>query len=493
MNVNSVFETFLEKVGEYGVVEEIKHPIATLSGLPKAKPNEIILLETGEIGEVFVVDRDSVKVMIFSNRPVRVGTRVTRTDQILSIPVGEELIGQVITPLGEPILNRANFKAPTTMREIDQAVKRVDQRVRIDEPLNTGVAIIDLLIPLGKGQRELVIGDRKTGKTAFFNTIIKQQIREGALVIYAAIGKKKGEIKRLVEYFQTSGMLKQMIFVATDSQDASTSIFLTPFSAMTIAEYFRDKGIDVLVLFDDLTTHAKFYREVSLLSNRFPGRDSYPGDIFFTHAKLLERSGKCKIGDGSKSASITCLPVVETILADLTGYIQTNLMGITDGHIFFDSNVFANGRRPAVNVGLSVTRVGKQTQSKLKKQISSELTAFLASYEKMQSFSHFGAELSSDMVKNLNRGKKLYEFFEQHFDLAMPVEVQLCMLGLIWNGTLDATTKDELNEMKRKMVQKYEDATVQKRLQEISGVDTFQELVERVVAAKDELIALCKT
>lgn len=490
---NNAFNTFLDRIGEFGVVEEIKHPIATLSGLPKAKPSEIVLLETGEIGEVFMIDRESVKVMIFSNTPVRVGTRVVRTDNVLSIPVGDELIGQVITPLGVPIINRQNFRPPATMREVDQSVKRVDERARIDEPLNTGVAVIDLLIPLGKGQRELVIGDRKTGKTAFFNTVIKQQIREGAVVIYAAIGKKKGEIKRLVEYFQSAGVLEKMIFVATDSQDASSSIFLTPFSAMTIAEYFRDKGRDVLVLYDDLTTHAKFYREVSLLSNRFPGRDSYPGDIFFTHAKLLERAGKCKIGDGSRSASITCLPIVETILADLTGYIQTNLMGITDGHIFFDSNVFANGRRPAVNVGLSVTRVGKQTQSKLKKQISSELTAFLASYEKMQSFSHFGAELSRDMIKNLKRGQKLYEFFEQHYDLVMPVEVQLCMLGLVWNGAFDNTTKDELNQYKRNIVKNAENEVILKKLAEISGVEKFSELVENVTKHQEDLLNLCKT
>lgn len=489
----SVFDQFLEKIGEFGIVEEIKHPIATLSGLPHAKPNEIVLTEEGDIGEVFSVERDSVKVMIFAKNPVSVGTRVTRTDNVLSIPVGEELIGRVLNPLGTPIFRAQGYKPPSEMRELEQDVKRVDERARIDEPLNTGVAAIDLLIPLGKGQRELVIGDRKTGKTAFLNTVIRQQLAEGAMVVYAAIGKKKSEIKRMVEYFDQTGMLKNMIFIATDSQDASSTVFLTPYSAMTIAEWFRERGQDVLLLFDDLTTHAKFYREVSLLSNRFPGRDSYPGDIFFTHAKLLERAGKCKVSGGKKVAAITCLPIVETIQGDFTGYIQTNLMGITDGHIFFDSNVFYNGRRPAINVGLSVTRVGKQTQSKLKKQISSELTAFLASYEKMQSFSHFGAELSKEMTQNLKRGEKLYDLFNQHYDMVIPVDVQLVLLGLAWIGAFDENSSDDIDHYKKCMVEKSKDPKIAAMLKNLTSVDKFEQLTENVTKVKDELLNLCKT
>jgi F-type H+-transporting ATPase subunit alpha len=488
----SAFESFLEKVGEFGIAQEIKHPIVTLSGLPHAKPNEIVLTESGQLGEVFSIERDSVKVMIFSKDPIRVGTRVTRTGSILSIPVGDELLGQVINPLGEAIYKAAGYRPPTFMREIDQEVKKINERARIVDPLNTGIAVIDLLVPMGKGQRELVLGDRKTGKTAFLNTIIKQQVKEGALVVYAMIGKKKGEIKRMVEYFEAEKILPRMIFIATDSQDASSSIFLTPFSAMTIAEYYRERGQDVLLLFDDLTTHAKFYREVSLLSNRFPGRDSYPGDIFFTHAKLLERAGNVKIGEKG-SAAITCLPIVETIQGDLTGYIQTNLMGITDGHIYFDSNVFYNGRRPAINVGLSVTRVGKQTQSKLKKQISSQLTAFLASYEKMLSFSHFGAELSKEMIQNLKRGEKLYHFFDQHFDMVIPQEVQLTMLAMVWNGVFHESTKDEIVAYRKNLVAHSNDPKVGDMLKKITAVDKFEELIENVSKIQDDLFALCKT
>lgn len=487
----ATYASYLEKSGEYGVVEEIKHPIITTSGLPHVQPNELVICETGELGQVFTIDRTSVKILLFSKKPVKVGTKVTRTQQTVAVPVGTELIGQVINPLGQPLSSEHTFTKPKQVRELDQDVKKIHERARITLPLTTGTSVVDLMVPLGKGQRELVIGDRKTGKTSFLNTLIRQQIKEGAIVIYAAIGKKKGEIKKMVEYFQKNKFMDKLLFIGTDSQDPASLIFLTPLTAMSIAEYLRDQGQNVVVLFDDLTTHAKFYREVSLLAERFPGRDSYPGDIFYTHAKLLERAGNFQHEKGP--VSITCLPLVETIEGDLTGYIQTNLMGITDGHIFFDSNAYYNGRRPAINISLSVTRVGKQTQTSLKKEINRELSAFLAMYEKMQNFSHFGAELSPQVVSTLKRGEKLYEFFDQHFDLAIPVDVQIVLVGLVWIGFFDEFNRSEFDHCKQHMSEQYENETHKKLISELASSESFQRLIDSVTSKKDEIAAICKT
>lgn len=486
------FDTLLEETGEFGIVQEIKHPIVTLSGLPHAKPSEVVLTENGVLGEVYSIEKNAIKIFIFSKDPLKVGTKVVRTNLYLAVHVGEELLGHVITPLGDPMFRNDEFKKPKELRELDQDVRKIHERARIVKPLSTGVTVVDLMVPLGKGQRELVIGDRKTGKTAFLNTIIRTQIAEGSVVIYAAIGKKKGEIKRMVEYFQKEDLMKNMIMVATDSQDPPSLIFQTPYTAMTIAEYFRDKGQDALVLFDDLTTHAKFYRELALLGDRFPGRDSYPGDIFYVHAKLLERAGNIRFGEDGASA-ITCLALVETIEGDLTGYIQTNLMGITDGHIFFDSNAFYNGRRPAINIAISVTRVGKQTQTKLKKEVGRILSAFLAKYEKIQNFSQFGTELSPDVIQTLKRGEKLYELFDQHYDMALPGSVQLILLGMVWLGIFDHEQPGSMDNYKRSLIDGYKKEEIRTKLDTFVQAESFDQLVTNIKTHAEEIIILCKT
>jgi F-type H+-transporting ATPase subunit alpha len=477
-----MFDEALHKTQEVGIVTHINHPIVKVSGLPHAKPHEVVICETGQTGEVFSVDKETITIYLFSKDIVHIGTKIARTDTILSIGVGKELMGRAVNPLGQLLFRDESYSPPSQQRTLDQDVKKVQDRVRINQPLRTGVAVADLLVPLGKGQRELVIGDRKTGKTSFLLTAMRNQIYEGNTVIYCAIGKKKSEIKQIIEYFEENKLLNKMVIIATDSQDPSSLIYLTPFVGMTLAEYFSDQGEDALVLFDDLTTHAKFYRELSLLGGRFPGRDSYPGDIFYIHAKLLERAGTYKHPE-KKEVSITCLPVIETVEADLTGYIQTSLMGITDGHIFFDSNVFSNGRRPAVNIALSVTRAGKQTQSKLKKDINSNLSAFLAKYEKLQNFSHFGAELSPDIVKNLKRGEKLYEFFNQHYDLSIPEEIQLMFLALIWLGIYDHETGNIIEERVKSFVELYKSSQAtqyREYFTKLVAVDTFQDLQNAV-------------
>jgi F-type H+-transporting ATPase subunit alpha len=411
--------------------------------------------------------------------------QVVRTDTFLSIPVGKELLGKVINPLGQSFSENQKFTPPKELREIDTQVLGISSRARIKKPLATGVSIIDMIIPLGKGQRELVIGDRKTGKSTFLLSTIKRQAQEGVITIYAAIGRKHSEIKQLQEFLEQEKILDKAIIVATSSHDSPSLIFLTPYSAITIAEYFRDQGQDVLLVLDDLSAHARFYREISLVGKRFPGRDSYPGDIFYVHAKLIERAGNFKY-EKTRDVAITCLPVIETIEGDLTSYVATNLMGMTDGHIFFDSNMYYKGRRPAINTALSVTRVGKQTQSTLKREINNKLNAFLAQHEKLQNFSHFGAELSDDVKRTLRIGDQLYTFFDQHYSLILPEEVQLIVFAMIWQGLFEQ--EEKIGIAKIKMTELFKKEEYKKFYSELIGVATFDEFIENITKHKDKLV-----
>lgn len=480
---------FIKAIGEYGVVREIMDPIVTIVGLPHVKAREIVLFEKGTIGEVFTINKEDVEVLVYFSNNLTIGEQVVRTDETIRVSIGKGLLGKVIDPLGSIIYPMSDKTIEQETRAIDQKPLGISYRERITRPFFTGTSIVDLLIPLGKGQRELIIGDRKTGKSAFLLTAIKQQINEGAVVIYAAIAKKKSDIKGLQEFFDREGIMDKSIIVASDPHDSPSLIFLTPYTAMTIAEYFRDRGIDVLLIFDDLTSHAKFYREIALLGRRFPGRDSYPGDIFYVHAKLIERAGNFKHPKKGQ-ASITLLPVVETIEGDLAGFIPTNIMGMTDGHIFFDSDAYYKGRRPAINISLSVTRVGRQTQSPLKRDITREITAFLISFEKMQSYAHFGAELSEKVKNIIKTGEKLQTFFNQHYTLTVPEEVQLILLAFVWLHHLDSIPDQKIDELRRKFVDLYEDKKFRRLLRDITNVEKFDELLLRVTKNKDEFIKL---
>lgn len=448
------FATYLKKTKEVGYVEEVAHAIVHASGLPGAVPKEVVVFESGEFGEIVSLSNDSVEIITFSKRPVRVGTRVTRTNESLAVGVGEELLGSVIDPLGNSLDQSKPVKKPKEHRIIDVVPSGIQTRKRIKRPCDTSVALVDLVVPIGKGQRELVIGDRKTGKTTFLLQTVRSQAKSGSICIYAAIGKKKLDVKKVEEYFVKNGIAKQTIIVASTSHDPAGLIFLTPYSAMTIAEYFRDQGKDVLIVLDDLSTHAKFYREIALLGRRFPGRNSYPGDIFHTHARLLERAGNF-LGMKGESA-ITCIPVAETTQGDLSGYIQTNLMAMTDGHIYFDSDFFAKGRRPSINPFLSVTRVGRQTQSPLRREINRELISFLTLYEKMQLFIHFGAELSETIRKTLTTGEKIIVFFDQPARDAAAPTLQIFLFSLMWIGAWQTKTIGDMRADMKKLTEAYQ-------------------------------------
>jgi F-type H+/Na+-transporting ATPase subunit alpha len=429
----NLFQQYLEKTGEMGTITEVLHTIIHVVGLPHAAPNELVLCETGEFGQILSLTPEFVEIMIFSKSPIRVGTRVTRTERRLEIPTGPELLSRTIDPFGSPLDQNKPFNRPQEIRPVDIIPGGISTRKRISTPFHTGMTLVDMMVPLGKGQRELVVGDRKTGKTYFIMQTMLYQARQGTLCIYAAIGKKKIEIKRAEEFFQKERIIQNTIIVASSSHDPVGVIYMTPYTAMAIAEYFKDQGRDVLVIMDDLSTHAKFYREISLLGKRFPGRNSYPGDIFYTHARLLERAGNFITEKGE--SSITCLPVVETTQGDLSGYIQTNLMSMTDGHIYFDIDLFTKGRRPSINTFLSVTRVGRQTQSELDRSVNRELNTFLTLYEKMQSFVHFGAELTTSVKETIKQGERVMEFFTITSEQTVPHDLQLILFSLLWQGT----------------------------------------------------------
>jgi len=486
--MDQLFQQYLHKTGEYGVVIQVSHPIVIVEGLPGVKTHEVIMFEGGQKGEVFTINRGKIEARVFSHEPVKVGTKVTRTDQLLSVPAGPELLGHTINPLGEPLDPSVPFTKPKNLRDLDAKPVGISGRQKITQQLVTGVSLLDLMIPLGRGQRELIIGDRKTGKTSVLLSTIKKQAEEGLVAIYAAIAKKKSDIKKLQEFFIQEKIYNRVIIVATSSFDSPSLIYQTPYAAMAIAEYFKEQGQHTLLVLDDLTTHAKFYRELSLLARRFPGRDSYPGDIFYVHSKLLERAGNFK-HPTKKEVSLTCLPVVEIVEGDLTSYVSTNVMGITDGHIYFDSNMYYKGMRPAVNIPLSVTRVGRQTLDKLTREINKTLTAFLSSYDKLQNLSHFGQELTDDVKHSLIRGDMVYNFFNQPYQLTIPAKVQMVILSLILQDVI--STKEMLDELRTKLTEAYKNPEVQKTIDGLTKTNDVKEFDANVMRMKDQILTLC--
>lgn len=487
------FQQQLEQVKEFGVVQSIVSPIVFVAGLPGASLYEIILFETGEMGQVFLMEKDQIHVLVFTTTAPKVGTRCTRTGKYASVPVGPELFGKIIDPLGKPFSESEEYVRPKEERYVEARAPGMQERATVKTPFLTGVTIVDMMVPLGKGQKELIIGDRKTGKTSFLLSTLKNQILNGGIAVYAAIGKKKADIKAVLDYFKREGLLSKIIIVATSSYDSPSLIFLTPYAGATIAEYFKDQGQDVVLVLDDLSTHAKFYREIALLSKRFPGRDSYPGDIFYTHARLLERAGNFKHPSG-KEVSLTMLPVADIIEGDFTGFIATNLMGMTDGHIFFDSNAYYQGRRPAVNIALSVTRVGRQASPKILRSITRELTAFLTLYNRMQDLSHFGAELTDAVKQVLRTGDVIYKLFEQTDNVIVPPGVQLLMFAMIWLKMFDdATVMENVPIYRENLINAYQNPQNKELIDKAVGVETFNELLGAVNGKKTELLTIATT
>jgi len=470
------FTAYLNETEEIGFVEQVADVIIYVSGLPKVKPEEIVVFETGEFGQVFSVQPNYVEILVFSKKHIKQGTRVTRTNEVLKVPVGYELLGRVIDPLGKSIGSIKPLKTPLQKRPIDIPAAGIVKRRSVTKPFETGILLVDLTIPLGHGQRELIVGDRKTGKTSFLTRTILNQTRRGNICIYAAIGKKKLDVKRIEEFFAQNGVLDKIVIIASGSGDSTGVIYLTPYTAMTISEYFRDEGKDVLLVLDDLSSHAKFYREISLLGRRFPGRNSYPSDIFYTHAKLMERAGNFITDKGE--ASITCLTVAETSAGDLSGYIETNLMSMTDGHLYFDKDLFYLGRRPAINPFLSVTRVGRQTQTQLRRDVSREIMSFLSLYQKMQSFIHFGAELNESIKATLATGEMIIHFFNQAINEAIPINLQIVAFSMLWANLWERQDTAVIRKQLHQMLDAYNfDKKIRARIDKLVENDSFNKLL----------------
>ncbi len=479
------FDFYLEKIGEIGFVEESLRSIVYVSGLPEVHPNEVVLFENNDLGHVFSIYPEKVEVVLLTGSDLKVGTKVVRTGEFLNFGVGEGLLGRFVDPLGRPFDHKGEIKI-TEFRRIEGRSPRLVERREVEKPLETGVTIVDLVVPLGKGQRELVIGDRKTGKTDFLLQTVLHQANKGTICIYTSIGQKIVDIKRLYEFFLEKKILEKLVIIASTSSSPTGLIFLTPYSAMSLAEFFRDQGRDVLIILDDMTTHARAYREISLLARRFPGRSAYPGDIFYIHSRLVERAGNFKNG------SITCLPVAESILGDISGFLQTNLMAMTDGHIFFDIDLYNQGKRPAVNPFLSVTRVGHQTQTPLQRDVSRQLLSFLVQYERMKEFLHFGAEVGETARNILSLGAKIDIFLNQEPDEIVPLNINIILLASIWAGMFNTTKDEDLKRALKTIVLEYltNNKYRQKVDQLIQKTNTLSELIDYIKKNKEFVLEI---
>lgn len=468
------FNYYLGEVGEVGFVQQCVHSLVYAAGLPRVHPKELVVFENGDIGQVLSLNPETVQILLLSHAHIKVGSQVARTNEYLKIPVCNDLLGKTINPLGN-ILSTSKPIQNVSYEDIDKPPPSLSERIAIDKQLETGVALVDLIIPLGKGQRELIVGDRKTGKTEFLLQTIITQASKGTICIYAVIGQKQSDILKFDEFFQNNGIRNNTIIVASSSSDASGLIFLTPYTAMTVAEYFRNLGMDVLLILDDMTTHARTYREISLLGRRFPGRGSYPGDIFYMHAKLVERAGNFTKG------SITCLPVAESVMGDLSGYIQTNLMSMTDGHIFFDIDLYNQGKRPSINPFLSVTRVGRQTQSHFNRDLSGTITSFLVLYERMKQFMHFGSEAGENVRSILQQGERLDVFFNQGTEQVWYLGITNLIVGCLWAGKFNDIRPNDLKAKYEAMIDMY------------LGKEDYRKRVDALISSSNQFSDLVNT
>ena len=475
------FNSYLASTGEVGFVDRVVSSLVYVQGLPGIRPEELVMFESGEIAQTTAIFEEGIELLNLSRTQIKVGSRVARTGSSLQIPVGDALLGSSINPLGHSLNPAKPFSPMKEMRPVDVMPQGISTRSRITRPCNTGISLIDLMIPLGKGQRELIIGDQKTGKTRVLLRTLLTQVREGSIGIYAAIGKSQFAIQQIGEQLGRMGIMDQMIIIASSPHDGSGIIFLTPYTAMSVAEYFRDHGRDVIVMLDDLSIHANVYREISLLGRRFPGRNSYPGDMFYLHSKLLERAGNF-IHKEKGETSITCLPVTEAPQGDISGSIQTNLMSMTDGHLFFDHRLFLEGRRPAINPFISVTRVGRQTQSRLQQDIARELTSFLRSMEKIHTFKSFGAEMNEQIRRALEKEDRMIQFFDQTAYDTIPSSIQIVLFALAWSDLWREKSKSDIRFLIQKIIFLSDTKPeVKKRADDfVAGSDSIDSLLVRI-------------
>lgn len=453
-----------------GTVTEVGDGIARVSGLSEAMMSEMLEFET-EKGKVYGValnlEEDSVGAILLGEYSgIKEGNKVKALKRILEVPVGESLVGRVVNPLGKAVDTKGDVESDK-FYPIEKIAAGVMARQSVFEPVQTGIKAIDSMVPIGRGQRELIIGDRQIGKTAIaIDTIINQK-GENMKCIYVAIGQKESKIANIVAKLEEAGAMEYTTIVLSGASDPSALSYIAPYAGCAMAEYFLDKGEDVLIVYDDLSKHAVAYREISLLLRRPPGREAYPGDVFYLHSRLLERS--CKLNEEHGGGSITALPVIETQAGDVSAYIPTNVISITDGQIYLEPDLFYQGNRPAINAGLSVSRVGSAAQTKAMKKVAGKMRLEAAQYRELAAFAQFGSDLDEETTAKLERGKRIVEIFKQDQFEPISVEKQVLIFFSVSNGLLDNIPVEKINEFEKGLYA-YAD---------ISGTDVLKEIKEK--------------
>ncbi|MFB3820360.1 MAG: F0F1 ATP synthase subunit alpha [Candidatus Methylomirabilales bacterium] len=473
-------------VAEVGTVIEVGDGIARLYGLEKAMAMEMLEFPNGVMGMVLNLEEDNVGAVLLGNETlIKEGDQVRRTGRIASVPVGDALVGRVVNALGQPVDGKGPIEA-RELRPIERFAPGVVDRRPVKEPLQTGIKAIDAMIPIGRGQRELIIGDRQTGKTAIAVDTILNQKGKDVFCFYVATGQKRSTVAQVVKVLEEAGAMAYTTVVVASASEPAPLQYISPYTGCTMGEYFRDSGRHALCIYDDLTKHAAAYRQLSLLLRRPPGREAYPGDVFYLHSRLLERAAK--LNDDLGGGSLTALPVIETQLGDVSAYIPTNVISITDGQIYLETDLFYAGVRPAVNVGLSVSRVGGSAQIKAMKQVAGKLRLDLAQYREMAAFAQFGSELDKATQAQLNRGRRMVEILKQGQYTPLPVEKQILIIHAGTGGHLDDVPVESLGA--------FEDALY--RFTELRYPAIFKELVEKkeigddLRARMDTAIRECK-
>ncbi len=487
INLSEISSLLKEKIKNYqqviatdsiGKVIEVGDSIALVSGLDKVMLNELIEFPGGVMGIAQSLESDHVGAILLGDSSlIKEGDTVSATGRILEVPVGECFLGRVVNPLGEAIDGLGSIVSDV-YRPVEKKAPGVMARESVNEPLQTGIKVIDALVPIGKGQRELIIGDRQTGKTSIAIDTILNQKDTGVICIYVAIGQKESTVKSVYETLKDNDALRYSIIVSASASTPAPLQYLAPYAGVTMAEYFMEKGKDALIIYDDLSKHAVSYRELSLLLHRPPGREAYPGDVFYLHSRLLERAAKLnkELGGGS----ITALPIIETQAGDISAYIPTNVISITDGQIFLQTDYFHKGIRPAINAGLSVSRVGGSAQIKAIKKVSGTLRLDLAAYRELESFSQFGSDLDDDTKTRLDRGAKTVEILKQGLHKTLRVEEEYIILYALTRGLLD---KVELSDIRKVEEALYSNLRTNEKGKEITKI-----LLETKNSVDDELV-----
>ncbi|KKR21346.1 MAG: ATP synthase subunit alpha [Candidatus Moranbacteria bacterium GW2011_GWA2_39_41] len=475
------FET-LTQTEKVGTVVEVGDGVAKISGLSDAMASEMLEFPGGVFGVALNLEEGAVGAMILGDYTgIKEGDIVKSTGKILSVPVGDMMIGRVVSPLGVAIDGKGEIKSETYY-PVEKIAPGVITRKSVSVPVQTGIKAIDAVIPVGRGQRELIIGDRQTGKTAVAIDAIINQKGQDLICIYVAIGQKESKIARIVAELEKRGAMDHTIMVVAGASDPAALSFISPYAGCAMGEYFLDKGKDVLIIYDDLSKHAWAYRQISLILRRPPGREAYPGDIFYLHSRLLERSAR--LNEDFGGGSITALPIIETQAGDVSAYIPTNVISITDGQIYLETDLFYKGIRPALNVGLSVSRVGSAAQTKAMKKVAGKLRLDLAQFRELEAFAQFGSDLDENTRKQIERGRRTIEILKQDQYEPMPMQNQVAILYALTNGFLDDVVVEKVKAWENDF-HKYLQSSAKETLELIASK---KELAEDVVASLEKAI-----